>query len=111
MPDNKFVKQLKNALLALFLFKVNKKDFDKSFDYSKYNGNKLPPMSGNSIENALFSYIIDIDDFRQSAFYSKTSENKLEAINKYINKKLNSEKKILKLFNIFIKNHISFNKT
>ena len=109
MDDNKFVKQLKNALLTLFLLKVSKKDFDKSFDYTKYDGNKLPPMSWNSIENALFSYIIDINDFKNSEFYNKTSENKLKAINKYINKKLNTEKKILKLFNLFIKDHIDFN--
>jgi hypothetical protein len=103
MTENKSIEKLKNALLTLLLVSVNKKDFDKNFDYSKYDGTKLPPMSGSSLENALLTYIIDQNELKGSKFYTKTMDIKSEAINKYINKNLNTDKKILKLLSVFLK--------
>ena len=104
--NNKSINNLKNALLSLFLLLVCKKDIDKNRDYTKYNGSKLPPFSGNSIENALMSYIISKDTLATSGFSSKTMVDHQDAINKYLNKKLNNDKKISKLFNKFMKDHI-----
>jgi len=104
--DNKSVEKLKNALLSLLLLTTLNSDIDKQFDYSKYNGTKLPPASGVSIQNACLSYIIDKDEFKTNPYYSKQMDEKLNAINKYIKKKLNSDKKIIKLFDIFVKKYI-----
>ena len=91
--------QLKNALLIFLLISENPTDVDKSFEYGKYTGSKLPPLSGSSLEQALLSYISD------PAFQSDASDKKAIAINKYLKKHLNTEKKVLKLLTSFIKKH------
>ena len=97
------VEHLKNALLTFVLLSENRKDFDKSFEYGKYTGTKLPPLSGSSLEEAVFSYIVDKEEFKTSPMYSDAMLKKSIAIDAYIHKHLNTDKKVLKLLKSFLK--------
>lgn len=97
------LESLKNGLLTLALTRVKKDDFDEfNFSYSNYDGTKLPSLSGYNFSNACLSYILDIDQFRKSGLYSKPMEYKTIAIQKYLDKNLDTEEKILEFFDKFL---------
>lgn len=104
---NKHIEQLKNALLSYALLKTsNGKELRelKNFDmnYKNFDGTRLPMFSGCSTSNACFSYIIDKEDFRKDLFYTPVMEDKIVAIEKYLEKNFDSDKKIEEFFNKFI---------
>lgn len=92
------LEKLKNALLSLALMTVKPNKISKNLNYSKYNGNELPFLSGSSIENACFTYIRRKEAFRNNRFYTKHMENKIEAIEKFMQKHLDTDDKVIKFF-------------
>jgi hypothetical protein len=50
---------LKNALLTFALSLVYPNAIGDDYNYDKYDGNELPPLSGSDGVNALMSYIVD----------------------------------------------------
>lgn len=101
---NKYIDQIKNGLLSYALLKTADKDDLKNFDmnYKNYDGTKLPMFSGCDIRNACLSYIIDKDEFKKYQFYTPTMEDKIVAIEKYLEKNFDSDKKVEEFFNKFI---------
>jgi hypothetical protein len=96
---NIYLEYLKNALLSYALMRVCKRDVDDfNMIYNDFDGTKLPMFSGSSITNASFSYIIDKKSFREHPFYTPIMEEKIKAIDKYLDKNLNSEDDIYKFF-------------
>lgn len=92
------IDKLKNALLTLSLIKLKENDFSTSVYYTNYDGNKLPPLSGNDLTRACFTYILDIHEFRNSNIYSSLAENKLKAIYKYLNNNFATEHEVMEYF-------------
>lgn len=91
--------RLKNALLTFALMTTNKEDMAiLDLNYDKYNGDKFPALSGSSFPHACYTYIFNRRDFRGSLMYSKQYEYKLDAIEKYLNKHLSSEDRVLDFF-------------
>lgn len=91
------IEDLKNALLSFAMMQVCTSDKDNSsMHYDKFDGTKLPIMSGSSLENAYFSYIIDKDDY---LFYSPIILAKLNAIDK----NLGNSTQVFDFFDKFIK--------
>ena len=101
---NKYIDQIKNGLLSYALLKTADKNDLKNFDmnYKNFDGTKLPMFSGYSTSNACLSYIIDKDEFRKCQFYTPTMEDKIVAIEKYLEKNFDSDKKVEEFFNKFI---------
>jgi hypothetical protein len=101
---NKYIDQIKNGLLSYALLKTANKDDLKNFDmnYKNFDGTRLPMFSGYSTSNACLSYIIDKDEFRKCQFYTPTMEDKIVAIEKYLEKNFDSDKKVEEFFNKFI---------
>lgn len=96
-PKMKNVEKLKNALLSFALLvsmnSENRKDLD--MNYTNFDGVKLPHFSGCNITNACFSYITDdTPDVSIMAY-------KQEAINKYLEKNLNTEQQVIIFFDNF----------
>ena len=96
------VDYLKNALLSYLLMKCKNYDENISLNYKSMDGRMLPPFSGYDIENACFSYIQSPYDRVFGFFPSKQNDQKNIAIDKYIAKKLNSEKDVLDIFSEFV---------
>ena len=79
------VDHLKNALLSLALIMTKGDDVDNlNVKYDSYDGTKLPPFSGFSMENVCLTYIMK-NPF-DMPFYSKQMDNKQQAIQKYLDK-------------------------
>lgn len=95
------IEKLKNALLSHMLMKVGDIEYN-NYEYHKFDGSKLPIFSGYNISNACFSYIFDINEFKNNMFYSSVMESKLFAINKYIEKNLNTDNKVLLYFEKYL---------
>ena len=104
LKNSEPVDQLKNALLTLALISIKQKDIDNNstVNYASpdWDGDKLPSLSGCSLENICFSYLTSRGDLR-NGFYSKHMENKLVAIEKYLSKHLNTPKQVNDFFNSF----------
>lgn len=101
--NRKYIDILRNGLLSYALMKVNKDDIDNlKMNYDDFDGNKLPMFSGYNTANACMSYIQDKNDFRNGLFYSKHMENKLNAIDKYLLNKFDTDAKIIDFFDKFI---------
>lgn len=94
--------RLKNALLSFALAITCKNDVSESALYANYDGTKLPTMSGADLTNACFTYILDVNEFRKDPWYSQVMEAKIHAINRYIDKNLDTDEKVTILFNKFI---------
>ena len=106
------IEQLKNALLSYALMKVKVSDIDESsFSYKHFDGTKLPMLSGCDIEMACFSYILDKYEFRKGEFYSSIMEDKLDAITKYLDTNLGTQKQVTGFFRDFIDTCTSSNPT
>lgn len=101
---NKHIDQIKNGLLSYALLKTANKDDLKNFDmnYKNFDGTRLPMFSGYSTSNACLSYIIDKDEFKKCQFYTPIMEDKIVAIEKYLEKNFDSDKKVEEFFNKFI---------
>jgi hypothetical protein len=99
------VEKLKNALLTLMLLTVKSDDFSKglNLNYSGYNGDELPSLSGCSMENDCFTYIQKKEALRYTPFYTKQMEHKIEAVEKYLEKNLDTSEKVLEAFTTFLK--------
>jgi hypothetical protein len=86
---NDYVETLKNALLSYALLKVYKSN-ELNLDYQSFTGDKLPAFSGCNLINACFTYIQPYADDKQ------------DAINKFLDANLSSDKDIINLFDDFI---------
>ena len=74
------VDKLQSMMLGGALMIMRQKDIDMhGFDYSKYDGSKLPPPSGMSMAHAAATYLSDGHDFK-----NQITDLKLIAIHKYI---------------------------
>jgi LytS/YehU family sensor histidine kinase len=93
---------LKNALLAHALVKIRYNDMNNSMNYASFDGTKLPMLSGCSVANACFSYIISKQEFRKGPFYSQIMESKIDAIEKYLNKNLDTDEKVVSFFDDYV---------
>lgn len=82
------IEKLKNALFSFALLRVCESDIEYNEDIKIYNGDKIPQFHGNNINDMCFSYLNDT--------------GVLIAINKYIDRNLNTEAKIFDFFNMFI---------
>ena len=69
--------------------------------YDSYDGTKLPPFSGYSMENVCLTYIMK-NPF-DMPFYSKQMDSKQQAIQKYLDKNLDTFSKIITFFDKFCK--------
>jgi len=103
-PKNKSLEVLKNGLLSYALLKTSPEEDLKDFNmnYKSFDGNKLPMFSGYSTSNACLSYIIDKEDFKKSLFYTPIMEDKIIAIEKYLEKNFDSDKKVADFFDMFV---------
>lgn len=104
--NNGPVENIKNALLAYALHKVcDKNEFDSGplADYSKFDGSILPSMSGSNLTQACFTYIQNKNVRRQSPFYTKAMENKACAIEKFLAKRLSTDKEAYDFFDAMVK--------
>lgn len=100
---NRRVEALKNGLLSYALNKVKKDDFDHlNFAYQKFDGTKLPSMSGHNMVNACISYIIDKQEFKKTLFYTPHMESKLDAIDKYLENNFDTDTKVIDFMEAFI---------
>lgn len=95
------VDRLKNALLAFALAKTCANDMSDDPDYDKYDGTMLPRPCGFSLANACFTYILDVNEFRQDPLYCVDIESKINAIQRYIDKNLDTNEKTLAFFEHF----------
>jgi hypothetical protein len=100
MKIHKAVEMLKNSLLTQALAVVRASDFSNDHDYSSYDGTKLPPLSGEVTDwnNSTLSYIVDLDEFRKD---DPIMEQKLYAIDRYLDKNLNTNEQAVKLLDDF----------
>ena len=100
------IDKLKNALLTHALTIIYANEFTKNNNqpYSSYNGNTLPLLSGSDFEMALFSYIANESDHTSNNFYSKQMQDKAIAINKFLDKNLDSDIKIILFFRQYLEN-------
>jgi len=94
------IELLKNALLTYALGKIKSTDFDCNFNYTEFDGTKLPTMSGYNISNACFSYMAKCSYF--TPLYSKNMATKTHAIEKYLKQNLNTNEKVLHFFEQYI---------
>jgi hypothetical protein len=104
-PNNnnkKKIETLKNALLSFALMRLGTVDDGPSVAFNAFDGTKLPSFSGHDLLNACFSYIIDKDQFSRCKFYSIYMAQKLLAIDKYVNKNLNTDEQIQDFFGKFV---------
>ena len=77
-------KLLKNALFSMALTMVYSDNIDRdNYNYDKYNGSTLPPLSGCDIINAYASYMTDSENPHIHA--------KFNAIQRFIHSNLTSE--------------------
>jgi hypothetical protein len=90
------VNKLKNALLAHAMMCISPVCND--LDYTGYEGGILPPFSGCSVENACFTYFSDGGSLNTRHMLSK-----LYAINKYVQKNLNTDEAVYKFFVEYMK--------
>lgn len=90
---NTYVEALKNALMTFHLSRICKDDFDEMpvANYSVFDGTKLPALAGATFEHACLSYISNKHEFRKDPFYTPYMEAKIDAIQKYLNKKFNTQ--------------------
>jgi hypothetical protein len=96
------IEKLKNALLTMALVTINKDDMATlDMNYDGYNGSKFPALSGCSLENACFTYIFNEKHFRKSRMYSNQFASKMDAINKYLQINLSTEKQVMEFFSKF----------
>ena len=97
------VDHLKNALLSLALIMTKGDDIDKNLNikYDSYDGTKLPHLSGYSMENVCLTYI-EKNPF-DMPLYSKQMDNKQQAIQKYLDKNLDTQSKMIEFFDAFCK--------
>lgn len=103
--------RLKNALLSYALLKVKKDDFVgldsgvSSFNtpiinYKSYEGDKLPRLSGFSIVNSLMNYIVK--PYKSFFYYTNHMNDKYNAIEKYLQKHFETDKKVIDFFTTFV---------
>lgn len=105
------IELLKNALLTYALTKIKSTDFHCNFNYTEFDGTKLPTLSGYNVPNACFSYmskfsyISPLHSKNYSYFnplYSKNMAAKTHAIEKYLKQNLNTNEKILHFFEQYV---------
>jgi hypothetical protein len=96
------VDHLKNALLSMALITVKKDDINNDFniEYKSYDGTKLPPISGCSINNAYLTYIMK-NPF-DWILYTRQMDDKQMAIQKYLDKNLNTREQMVEFFDSFV---------
>lgn len=100
---NNSLEALKNALLTYALVRTKKDDFAfMNMNYESYDGKQLPQLSGADISNACFSYIVDKEEFRKSPFYTSIMESKIDAINKYLDRTLDTNEKVEVFFTEYL---------
>ena len=96
------VDHLKNALLSFALIMTKGDDVDNLNDkYETYDGTKLPPFSGYCPENVCLTYI-EKNLFDMPLYY-KIPDNKQQAIQKYLDKNLDTPSKMIEFFDAFYK--------
>lgn len=97
------VEMLKNALLTLALMRVRARDRDDmNMRYDKFDGTKLPMLSGCDLSNACFSYIVDRAELRRGPWYTRHMEYKVEAIERYLGRNLATDAQAQALFDDFV---------
>ena len=102
-PALKNIEVLKNALLTFALAHTKKQDFDNlNMKYASMDGTKLPMLSGATTTNACFSYILDNDEFRKDPLYTPIMNHKLMAIERYLARNFDTEKKTIAFFEEFM---------
>lgn len=84
---------MKNALVGVALLTIYNEKVSDSHDYTTYNGEQLPPISGYSMLNAVTSYYSKGGEFK-----SDIMDEKLLAIEKFIAKNILSSPKDLEEF-------------
>lgn len=94
------VEILKNGLLAYLMLLEYPDSIFNSMDYKspQFNGSKLPPYSGIDIANACLSYFSDGGPWK-----TNHSIAKLNAINRFVEKNIDTNEKANKLMRAFIK--------
>jgi hypothetical protein len=75
-------------------------------NYDRYTGDTFPALSGSSVTNACFSYIFNPAEFKQSPMYSAAYSKKMDAITKYLQKKLSTQDQALELFFDFFQEYV-----
>ena len=100
---NEYVKVLKNALLSLALNVVSFNDIDMlNTSYNKFDGSKLPMMSGADAINACSSYILNKTEFKKDPWYTQIMMDKLVAIDKYLDRHFTCAKDVDVFFTKFM---------
>ena len=100
--NNSSLEKLKNALLSFAIVSINKDDMEGlGTDYSKYKGDKYPPLSGSSVAHACFTYIFNREKFKNSIMYTVMMESKLDAIEKYLKKQFKTDDQTMEFFEKF----------
>ena len=96
------VDHLKNALLSFALIMTKSNDVDNlNMKYDSYDGTKLPQFSGYSMENVYLTYI-EKNPCNMNIYY-KIPDNKQQAIQKYLDKNLDTQSKMIEFFDAFCK--------
>lgn len=100
VKKNEHIEQLKNALLAFALNKIQTTDpnfnpYKLNMDYASFDGTELPMFSGCDITNACFSYITP------NGMYTHMQE-KQKAIERYFTKNLNTTEQVQEFFKKYI---------
>lgn len=96
------VDHLKNALLSFALIMTKGDDVDNlNMSYESYDGTKLPPFSGYCPENVCLTYIEK--NLCNHNIYYKIPDNKQQAIQKYLDKNLDTQSKMIEFFDAFYK--------
>ena len=89
---------LKNALLSYALIKYGKFSIAFIKNYKDYDGTFLPEASGFNTTNACFSYIQSNYQLIFGKFMTESMQDKNKAILKYIDKNLDTNEKVVELF-------------
>lgn len=87
------IELLRDALLSFALLGTGRMDNNLNLNYDTFDGSLLPSASGFNVPNACFSYL------------SSSLPKKLRAIEKYIDKNLNTNQKVEIFFVNFLKSH------
>lgn len=98
----KQIERLKNALLSFALMRMCKDDIHEwNLNYEGFDGTKLPGFCGVSLDNACFTYMRSREELKMDTFFTRYLIKKLGAIEKYVDKNLNTEDQVQAFFNAF----------
>lgn len=101
---NKSLEKLKNALLSHALLRLVLKDQQTHLiDLNKSNGKNLPVMFGFSTTDGCFNYYREKYNIEDDKFLTLHLWAKNIAIDKYIINNLDTDKKVYKFFDDYIK--------